>query len=81
MIINTCKYYAIVYENKYRPYALMGKYAIWNSKLTAIRNYNQRKYLKFSEGGLIYNKMKIIEIDIENPHKSKFVKINKGEQK
>ena len=74
MIINTSKYYSIVYQNKYRPYDLMGKYAIWNSKLTAFRNYDQRKGLKFTDGNLIYDKIKILEIDIDNPHKSKFIK-------
>lgn len=68
MLIDTDKYYCLVYTDKTKKIPVMNKYQIWNNLSTAIKNHKQHQSIQHWEN------LKILEFDIANPSKSRFVK-------
>lgn len=77
MMINTSKYYTLVWQPKWKPHIVMMKHTIWNNIRTAEINYKDRVKQKYADGEFIYKDLRILEIDIDNPSKSKFIRGDK----
>lgn len=76
----TNKCYTLVYESPYKGITLLSKRLLWDYESTArfnLKEYKERKFLATSchgiKGALVYPKLKILEIDCENPDRSRYL--------
>ncbi len=84
-IVNENKYYILVNGCKLlvsKPWKFIGS-GIWQYKdiKNAKSRYSKDHYNKNLRGKLVYGDLKLIEIDVINPEKSRIVKINDTQNK
>jgi hypothetical protein len=82
-IVNENKYYILVNDCKllvHKPWKFIGP-GIWQYRERKKAKYSKQHWDKNSRGKSIYSNLKLIEIDVINPEKSKIVKINDSQNK